>query len=282
LLGVPPAARSGTSARNEGTTLTAAFGDVELTVHDDGVATVELCRPPENFFDVELIRSLGDAYASVDADPRCRAIVLCSEGRHFCAGADLSRPALGPPSDGSPWGAAVLYHEAARLIDAATPVVAAVQGAAVGGGLGLACSADFRVASTLARFSANFARLGFHHGFGLTATLPMIVGHQHACELLYTGRRLTGEEALSMGLCERVVEPDELRDAAHAMASSIASSAPLAVQSIRSTMREGLAARFRAATDREFAEQDRLRRTDDFAEGVRAAAARRDPSFKGS
>jgi len=257
------------------------IGDVELTVHDDGVATVELRRPPENFFDVELIRALADAYEALDADPRCRAIVLCSEGRHFCAGADLARPALGPPADGAPWGAAVLYREAARLIDAQTPVVAAVQGAAVGGGLGLACSADFRVGASTARFSANFARLGFHHGFGLTATLPMIVGHQHACELLYTGRRLSGAEALSIGLCDRVVEPDGLIDAAPAMAASIASSAPLAVRSIRSTMREGLAARFRAATEREFSEQDRLRRTSDFAEGVRAAAARRDPSFEG-
>jgi enoyl-CoA hydratase/carnithine racemase len=261
--------------------MTTRPGDVEVTVHADGVATVELRRPPENFFDLELIRSIADAYETLDVDPRCRAIVLCSEGRHFCAGADLSRPSLGPPADGASWGASELYREAARLIDATTPVVAAVQGAAVGGGLGLACSADFRVASTLARFSANFARLGFHHGFGLTVTLPMIVGHTRACELLFTGRRLTGAEALEMGLCERVVEPDEVREAAHAMASAIASSAPLAVASIRATMREGLAMRFRAATDHEFAEQDRLRRTDDFAEGVRAAAARRDPTFTG-
>jgi len=258
------------------------LGDVEVTVHEDFVATVELRRPPENFFDLELIASLADAYDALDADPRCRAIVLCSEGRHFCAGADLSRPSLGPPADGATWGAAALYRAAARLIDAGTPVVAAVQGAAVGGGLGLACSADFRVASTLARFSANFARLGFHHGFGLSVTLPMIVGHQHACDLLYTGRRLTGEEAFTMGLCDRLVEPGELRSAAHALAGSIAASAPLAVRSIRATMRDGLAARFRAATDREFAEQDRLRRTDDFTEGVRAAAARRVPKFEGT
>jgi 2-(1,2-epoxy-1,2-dihydrophenyl)acetyl-CoA isomerase len=261
--------------------VTTRLGDVEVSLASDGVATVELRRPPENFFDLELIGSLADAYEALDADDGCRAIVLCSEGRHFCAGADLSRPSLGPPADGAPWGASELYRHAARLIDAETPVVAAVQGAAIGGGLGLACSADFRVASTLARFSANFARLGFHHGFGLTVTLPLLVGHQRACELLYSGRRLTGAEALEMGLCERVVDPDEVRDAAHAMAADISACAPLAVRSIRATMRDGLAARFRAATDREFAEQDRLRRTEDFAEGVRAAAERRDPVFKG-
>ncbi len=258
-----------------------SFGDVHVTVLDDGVATVELQRPEENFFDFELIRSLADAYATLDEDAACRAIVLCSKGRHFCAGADLSRPTLGAPAEGGTWGAADLYVQAARLFDAATPVVAAVQGAAVGGGLGLACSADFRVASTQARFAANFAQLGFHHGFGLTVTLPLIVGHQRACELLYTGRRVPGDEAFAIGLCERVVGPDELRNAAHHLAASIAASAPLAVRSIRATMRAGLADRVRAATDHEFSEQDRLRRTSDFAEGVRAAAERRAPRFEG-
>jgi len=261
--------------------MTTAHGDVEVALHDDGVATVELRRPPENYFDVELIEALATTYEDLDTDDRCRAIVLCSQGRHFCAGADLSRPSLGPPADGTPWGAADLYRAAARLIDAKTPVVAAVQGAAIGGGLGLACSADFRVASTSARFAANFARLGFHHGFGLTVTLPMIVGHQRACDLLYTARGLTGEEAFAIGLCDRVVDPGALREAAHERAAAIASSAPLAVRSIRETMRQGLAERFRAATDREFAEQDRLRRTSDFSEGVRAAAERRDPRFEG-
>jgi 2-(1,2-epoxy-1,2-dihydrophenyl)acetyl-CoA isomerase len=258
-----------------------SYGDVLVTVLDDGVATVELQRPEENFFDIELIRSLADAYAALDEDAACRVIVLCSKGRHFCAGADLSRPTLGTPVEGATWGAADLYVEAVRLFDAATPVVAAVQGAAVGGGLGLACSADFRVASTLARFSANFAQLGFHHGFGLTVTLPLIVGDQHACELLYTGRRVAGDEAFAMGLCDRVVGPDELRNAAHHLAASIAASAPLAVRSIRATMRAGLADRVRTATDHEFSEQDRLRRTADFAEGVQAAAERRTPRFEG-
>jgi 2-(1,2-epoxy-1,2-dihydrophenyl)acetyl-CoA isomerase len=257
------------------------FGDVEVTIHDDAVATVEIRRPEENYFDIELINALADAYDALDDDPGCRAIVLCSLGRHFCAGADLSRPTLGPPADGGRWGASDLYAAAARLIAAKTPVVAAIQGAAIGGGLGLACSADFRVASTQARFSANFARLGFHHGFGLTVTLPMVVGHQHACDLLYSGRRVTGEEALVIGLCERVVGPDELRNAAHHRAATIAANAPLAVRSIRATMRSGLVERFCAATDVEFAEQDRLRHTSDFAEGVRAAAERRDPRFEG-
>ena len=251
------------------------YGDVTVTLGDDFVATVELHRPPHNYFDQTLIRSLADAYQAVDADPRCRAIVLCAEGKHFCAGANL-----GGDGDGLGGGPASLYREAIRLFEASKPVVAAVQGAAIGGGLGLACSADFRVACPEARFAANFARLGFHHGFGLTVTLPAIVGQQQSMVLLYTGRRIGGEQAASIGLCDLLAPADRVRAEAHALAAEIAVSAPLAVRSIRATMRGDLAGRIRAATDREAAEQDRLRGTADFSEGVRAMAERRSPRFE--
>src|SRR5262245_35239965 len=251
------------------------FGDVSVTTGDDFVATIELHRPPNNFFDLELIRSLAEAYEAADARADCRAIVLCSEGRHFCAGVDFARPSPLPTST------AELYGEAERLFRAQTPVVATVQGAAIGGGLGLACSADFRVACPEARFSANFSRLGFHHGFALSATLPGIVGQQHALDLLYTGRRLSGDEAARIGLCDRLVEAGEVRSAAQALAADIAASGPLAVRSIRATMRGDLADSARAAMAREAAEQDRLRRTSDWVEGIRAAAERRTPRFEG-
>jgi 2-(1,2-epoxy-1,2-dihydrophenyl)acetyl-CoA isomerase len=247
--------------------------EVTVTLGDDFVATVELHRPPENYFDRALIRALAGAYQALDDDPRCRAIVLCSEGKHFCAGANLT--------EGLGEGPGALYREAIRLFEAATPVVAAVQGAAVGGGLGLACSADFRVGCPQARFAANFARLGFHHGFGLSVTLPAIVGQQHSLRLLYTGQRIGGDEAARIGLCDRLVPAGQVRAAAHELAAEIAGSAPLAVRSIRATMRGDLAARVRAATDREGAEQDRLRVTADWAEGVRATAERRPPRFEG-
>ena len=251
------------------------FGDVTVSTGDDHVAVVEIHRPPNNFFDVELIRSLAAAYEAVDGRPECRAILLCSEGRHFCAGVDFTTP----PS--SVVATATLYEEAGRLFRTGTPVVAAVQGAAIGGGLGLACSADFRVACPEARFSANFARLGFHHGFGLTVTLPDIVGRQHALALLFSGRRVPGDEAARMGLCDRLVDAADVRSEAHAMAADIAISAPLAVRSIRTTMRGDLADRVAAAMAREAEEQDRLRQTSDWSEGIRAAAARRTPRFDG-
>ena len=161
------------------------------------------------------------------------------------------------------------------------PVIAAVQGAAVGGGLGLALSADFRIACEESRFVANFARLGIHHGFGLSVTLPRLVGHNRAALMLYTGRRLKGAEAVEIGLADELVDLADVRNRALALATEIAQSAPLAVQSIRATLRRGLAEAVREATDHELAEQSRLRQTDDHREGVTAVAERRTADFKG-
>jgi enoyl-CoA hydratase/carnithine racemase len=200
--------------------------------------------------------------------------VLCSAGKHFCAGANFA--------DENPAATGLLYENAVRLFAAQTPVVAAVQGAAVGGGLGVALSADFRVASPESRFVANFSRLGIHHGFGLTVTLPLVVGQQRALELLYTGARLRGEEAHAIGLCDRLVPAERLREEAIALAVEIALSAPLAVRSIRATMRGDLAGRVREATELEAREQAKLFATEDFREGVAAAAERRPPKFTGA
>lgn len=267
------------------------IGDVVIEPGDDHVVTLTIDRPPDNYFDLALIASLADAYEQLDLDASCRAIVLRSEGRHFCAGAQFggrtgaptpagpesgpdSRPESGPP-------ARHLYDEAVRLFAARTPVVAAIQGAAIGGGLGLAMSADFRVGTLASRMSANFARLGFHHGFALTVTLPAVAGQQRANELLLTGRRVGGDEAHAMGLLDRLVPAVDLDAEAHRLAAEIAASAPLAVASIRSTMRIGLVDRVRAAMAHERAEQDRLTGTADFSEGVSATAARRVPQFEG-
>jgi 2-(1,2-epoxy-1,2-dihydrophenyl)acetyl-CoA isomerase len=257
------------------------FGDVAASVADDHVATAEIGRPPDNFFDAALIASLADAYEWLDRETGARVIVLCSQGKHFCAGADFNRRSRAGRTDAADGGARELYDQAVRLFEARLPVVAAVQGAAVGGGLGLACTADFRVASPQARFSANFAKLGLHHGFGLTVTLPPIVGQQRALDLLFTGRRVGGEEALSIGLADRLADATGLRGAARELASHIAGSAPLAVRAIRATMRAGLADRVRQATGTELAEQQRLWPTADFAEGVKATAERRTPRFEG-
>ena len=253
----------------------------EVTIEvRDLVAIVEIHRPPHNFFDFDLIRALADHYEAIDANPQARAIVLCSEGSAFCAGANFAAR--------SQWTeqrlenqAGVLYQEAVRLFRARTPVVAAVQGAAVGGGLGLAMSADFRIAAPEARFAANFVRLGLHPGFGLTHTLPRAIGRPNAELMMLTGRRVKGEEALAMGLVQEVVPLQELRQRAFALAQEIAHGAPLSIDAIRASQRGDLADKVAAATAEELAVQTRLKQTADFAEGVAAMSERRTPRFRG-
>ena len=238
------------------------------------MAIVCMQRPPNNFFDTVLLGEVADAYEELAKDTWCRAVVLAGQGKHFCAGLDFAANAGQDIAE--------LYANAARLFAAPLPVVAAVRGSAIGGGLGLALSADFRVASPTSRFSANFSRLGFHHGFALSVTLPATVGPQAAANLLYTGRRVPGAEAFELGLCDVLANEDEELAQAIKLAEEITASGPLAVRSIRATLRHGLVERVRQAMDHECSEQERLRTTSDFAEGIRASAQRREPRFTGA
>lgn len=250
----------------------ARFGDVTARRGEDHVAVVRLCRAPSNYFDAAMVADLVRALSHV-ADDGARAVVLASEGRHFCAGMDFGGK--------DRFAGAEIYRHAVDLFATPLPIVAAVSGAAVGGGLGLALAADFRIASPSSRFWANFTRLGLHHGFGITVTLPAVVGEQRANELLLTGRRIDGPEALRIGLCDRLVDEPDLEPEAHRLAAEIASAAPLAVRATRATMRGDLADRIRAATKRELEQQSRLVGTEDFTEGIRAARERRPPTFTG-
>ncbi|HLK24459.1 MAG TPA: enoyl-CoA hydratase/isomerase family protein [Caulobacteraceae bacterium] len=259
------------------------YGDVSVAL-DGHVATLEVDRPPNNHVSVDLMRDLADALLALDDEKDCRAVVLATAGRVFCGGADLVTPQSAAQSGVS--DAAVtgnpLYVEAVRLFSNKKPIVAAVQGAAIGAGLGLALVADFRVAAPEARFAANFVKLGFHPGFGLSHTLPRLVGVQKASLLMLTGRRVPGEEAVAMGLADELVPLPELRVAATRLAREIAKNAPLAVQSTRATLRAGLAEAVKAMTDNEFVEQSWLRKTADYREGVRAVAERRPGAFVGA
>ena len=200
-----------------------SYQDVQVTF-DGPVATVEMCKPPHNFFTIPLIRALADAFEDLEADRRCHAIVLAAQGTSFCAGADFSNREATPPQR-SPRALNPIYDEAIRMFACRKPVVAAVQGPAIGGGLGVALVADFRVTCPEAKFSANFNRLGFHPGFGLTATLPRLVGVQKAAMLFYTGRRINGTEAAAMGLADLLVPQDQVRMEAQKLAREIAISA---------------------------------------------------------
>lgn len=261
------------------------FGDIEITI-ENHVALLEMQRPPNNFFDTELINDMGDAFEAMDDNMEVRALVLAAQGKHFCAGANFASRERDPNQDKprkppDPKQANPLYTAAVRLFSCKKPLIGAIQGAAVGGGFGLAVLPDFRVACPEARFTANFVKLGFHPGFGLTYTLPRIIGMQKAQQMFLTGQRIDGETAFAWGLADRLTTIENLRDEALAFAGEIAENAPLAIMSVRATLRAGIADAVKKQTDHENVEQYRLQQTEDHKEGVKAVAERRPGNFQG-
>jgi enoyl-CoA hydratase/carnithine racemase len=247
-----------------------------ITVARDGrVATIRLSRPPHNFFDVGMIRAIADVVEANDIDQDILVTLLTAEGRNFCAGADFTKPL----AEGS--GPAEVYGQAARIFSRSKPLVAAVRGGAIGGGFGLALAADFRVVAPTSRFHANFASIGLHPGFAITATLPALVGAQRAADLLLTARRVDGAEAFAIALADRLVDADTLDESARDFCQSIAANAPLALSSIRSALQRVDELQARAAMAREIAQQNKLFDTEDFKEGMRASVERRSPVFVG-
>jgi len=235
-----------------------------------------------NVLSAAMIERLRTLLEQLAADAQARVVVLAAEGKSFCAGANFqSRPESNPLNQSQTAGSNPLYLEAVRLFRAQKPVVAAIQGAAIGGGLGLALVADFRVVSPEARFAGNFVKIGIHPGFGLTYTLPRLIGPQRAALMLLTGRRIDGETAVAWGLADQLSPPDRLRADAHALAAEVAEAAPLAIISTRATLRDKLADTVEAQTRHELREQTRLMKTEDHREGVKAVSERRPGRFAG-
>ena len=252
------------------------YVSVEIANH---IGLVKLSNPPLNFINMDLLNDLVVTLKQLDENPDCRVVVLTSEGKTFCAGADFSSIL----SEDLDMNAALtlFYNRAMELFDTQKPMIAAVEGAAIGAGFGLALVADFRIASPKTTFGANFTKLGIHPGFGMSVTLPRIIGRNNAELLFYTGRRIKGETAMQMGLLTELVEVEEVLPSAMKLAAEIATSAPLAVQTTRATMRQGLAETIRAINKREQAMQVKQMGTKDFREGVRASKERRAPKFIG-
>ena len=251
------------------------FNDIAINITGN-LAHIEIQRPPNNFFDYLLIEQIADAYEELDEISECRVLILSSQGKNFCAGANFGQDE--DMLDKSvPY--AKLYAQAVRLFKTRKPVIAVIQGAAIGGGLGLALSADFRIACAEARFSANFAKLGFHPGFGSSVTLPRVIGTQKAMDMLYTARRVGGQEAFEIGLADKFTTKENLIKVAEEFGSEIASSAPMAVESIRSTIKGNLAEQVEEIVDWELSEQVRLQKTEDFKAGIAASLTREVPEF---
>ncbi len=261
------------------------YTDIGVEIHGH-VGLIEIRKPPLNFFDVALINQIADALEEFDNNIEIRASVLAAQGKAFCAGANFGDPARqeqeerakSDPASNLPINH--LYVQAVRIFRNKKPIVAAIHGAAIGGGLGLAVSADFRVACPEARFAANFTNSASIR-LGLTTTLPELIGKNNAELMFYTSRRVTGEEAYRWGLANVLVPQDQVRAEAMKLAQEIAECSPLGLVSTRATMRAGLADRVLAATNHELEEQTKLRATEDFKEGVKATAERRVANFKG-
>lgn len=254
------------------------MANVTLSV-EGGVGTIRFANGEFNYATVPLMRGIADRLEEADADHAVRAVVLLSQGKVFSAGGDLATKGGFGTDASDPIRA--FYDQVLRLYGTAKPIVAAVQGAAVGAGLGLAVAADFRVAAPEARFAANFVKLGFHAGFGLSVTLVRLIGEQRAAEMMLTGERYKAEVVGPWGLVDHLADASTLPHAATDLARRIAANAPLSLIATRRTLRGNLHDRVRAALDYEHAEQMKLIGTADYAEGLKAVGERRPGNFTG-
>lgn len=260
--------------------MTTASDTVEISVRGH-VGEIRFANPPINFATLPLLRMVGDAIEELDANPDVRCTLLTSVGKNFCAGADLKEGESSAEGDTGVGVIRAFYGQAERLFRRRKPMVAAVQGAAIGAGLGLALVADFRIASPDARLSANFVRLGFHPGFGLTYTLPRLVGAQKAAWMMLSAERVKAGPALEWGLIDRIAGEGELLADAEKMANEIAENAPLALMEVHDTLCGATADNVRKAMEHELSRQAVLRETADYAEGVASVFERRDANFIG-
>jgi enoyl-CoA hydratase/carnithine racemase len=254
---------------------------------DGGVATITLNRPENrNSMTPDLMAAFRAAVADAAADRALRAVVLTGRGSSFCAGADF-RTASPVPREEHPRELPdyerlyATYEPFLDVFDLPMPVVAAMNGHAVGGGFGLALVCDLRVANREARYGANFARLGFHSGMAISHLLPRIVGVPTAADLLFTGRLVTGAEAVAIGLAHEAAAPDQVLAAAQAKARAIAACAPEAVRLLKRSLYRGAGWDPRAAARAEAFAQAATMRSEDAREGIRALLEKREPRFTG-
>ncbi len=259
---------------------------VRRDTDDAGVVVLTLSDPDRrNAMTLELTRSWRQALAQVRGDDTVRAVVVMGAGSAFSSGGDLSwlgdDTGPGAPVDDLRRRMGGYYAEWLAVRDLAVPVVAAVNGPAVGAGVGLLLACDLRVAARSAHLSVPFTGLGLHPGMGLTHTLVAAVGLTAAQDLLLTGRRVGAEEAQRLGLVTAVHADDAVLGAALALARTVAGHAPVATRLTVAALRAGGHADLPSATRWEALAQSVTLATGDAAEGLRAAAQRRAPRFTG-
>lgn len=248
------------------------------------VATISLNRPPRNTMTLPLMEGFLDRLEEVRRNPDVRALVITSVEGHFCAGAELGTLPGKDPGAGGPQGVAerlrALYEPFLKVLELPIPTVAAVRGAAVGGGFGLALACDLRVVTPRSQFKAPFARLGLHPGMALTHTLPVLIGMPRAMELLLLGRSVRGEEAERWGMANRCVPEEELEATAQGLARELALASPFVAKWTKKWVQRGAGLDPRRAADTEALAQALTAMSADAAEGLQAFFDKRDPVFK--
>jgi enoyl-CoA hydratase/carnithine racemase len=254
---------------------------IKLSEPVPGVVVVAFNRPEvANALSTRMGLELLEAWTALKARADLRCVVLTGEGRHFQAGADL-KERNGMTDEA--WAEQHKVFEAMARAQLAVPcpVIAAVNGAAMGGGCEMTLLSDFAYAADTARFGLPEVTLGIMPGLGGTQLLTRSVGERRAVEILVTGRPLTAEEALAAGIVNRVVPADQLMDAVLETAQRIAANAPLSVRALKHVVHEGHALDLAAAMELELAQYNRLFKTADRREGVASFNEKRTADFKG-
>ncbi len=256
---------------------------------DGAVLTLTLNDPARRnaITDLGTIDALEAALRAADADVAVRAVILTGAGTAFSSGGDLKK--MGPGQglrDALPARTRPNYKTGIQRLpllfqSLEVPVVAAVNGPAIGAGCDLACMCDVRIAGASARFAESFVKVGLIPGDGGAWFLPRVVGFSKACEMALTGDPIDAAEALACGLVSRVVPDDELMEAASAIARRIAANPPHAVRMTKRLLREGQTAGLGALLELSAAMQALAHATADHDEAVAAFVERREPRFTG-
>ena len=254
----------------------------------EGIATITLDRPERlNAISFTMIDELGEVFDRLDRDLEQRVVVLCGAGRAFCAGTDLHQDLDAWPEDVGRVQSRVRLQERLstlplKMRQLPQPIIAAVHGAAAGGGMSFAAAADIRVIDVTARFNAAFVRIGLSAGdVGASWLLPRLVGLSRASELLYTGRFFGAEEAERIGFASRVVPEGDHLEAAREIAVAILGNSPLGIRMTKGLLAQTLdAPSLGSHLELENRTQVVCTLTDDFEEGARAFRERRPPEFR--
>ena len=252
----------------------------------DHVATITLNRPENrNSMTEDVLEGLRAAVARAKDDADLRCVIVTGRGKSFCAGADfrsqIQRGDSGErkllPNERS----FAMYSPFLSLLQIEVPVIGALNGHAIGGGLGLALVCDIRVANRAAKYGANFTKLGLHPGMATTYFLPRFVGIPRAAELLFTGRLVSGEEAAQLGLANYAVAEDQVLPKSLELAREVASCAPIAVRWTKRSLYRNVDWDPVSAAQAEAHAQSRTLETEDSKEGVQALLQKREPVFRG-